>query len=172
VTAPLVVGPLQGYRCWRVDREGGQPILRSLYHSTAWPAAGPLQASCEAATHRLTAWVRHVLSRGAVGHAAPTWGCECGIYGCSRLDDAAAIERGSQLPRGPLGDPCQVVGVVFLWGRVIQHEHGYRAEYARPLKLLAGPALWRGREVRLLIEAVAHRYAIELVSEVGELTRR
>jgi hypothetical protein len=62
--------------------------------------------------------------------------------------------------------------VVLLWGRVIQHEHGYRAEYARPLKLLAIPDLLRGRKIRPLIEAVAQRYAIEVVSDVGELTRR
>jgi hypothetical protein len=172
VTAPLVVGPLQGYRCWRVDHEAGQPVLRSLYHATAWPANGPLQASCEAAARRFAAWVRQILSRGARPHAAPTWGCQCGIYACTRLDDAATIEPTPRLPSGPRGDPGTVVGVVLLWGRVIQHEGGYRAEYARPLKLLAGPPLRRGPEGRPLLEAVAERYAVELVSEMGELVRR
>jgi hypothetical protein len=71
VTASLVVGPVQGYRYWRLERADGQPVLRSLYYATPWPAHLPLQASCEAASCRLAAWVRHVLSRSSVRRAAP-----------------------------------------------------------------------------------------------------
>jgi len=54
VTSQLVVGPLQGYRWWCVEPEGGQPVLRSFYYATPWPAEGP-QASCEAPSR---AWSR------------------------------------------------------------------------------------------------------------------
>jgi len=172
VTAPLVVGPLQAYRHWHVEREGGQPVLRSLYYATLWPAHGPLQAACEAASCRLAAWVRQVLSRSGVRRGAPIWGCHCGIYACTGLDHAAAVELSPQPQRGLLVESWPVVGAVLLWGHVIQHEHGYRAEYARALKLFAASAQLRGRESRALLEAVAHRYAIELVSDVTELTRR
>ena len=172
MTAPLVVGPLQAYRWWCVVREGGRPVLRSRYYATLWPAHGPLQAACEAAPCRLAAWVRQVLSRSGGRRGAPIWGCHCGIYGVTRMDHVEPIAMLPQPQRGLVVESWPVVGVVSLWGRVIQHEQGYRAEYARPLKLCAAPAQVRDRESHAVIEAVAHRYAIELVSDVTELTRR
>jgi len=172
VTAPLVVGPLLAYRYWRVERDGGQPVLRSLYYATPWPAHGPLQASCETAPRGLAAWARLVLSRRGVRHAAPTRGCQCGIYGLTRLLSGETIEMPHPSQRGRLVASWPAAGVVLLWGRVIQHAHGYRAEYARPVKICAAPAPLRGRESRAVIEAVAHRYAIEFVADVAELTRR
>lgn len=171
MTAQLVVGPLQGYRCWRVERDGGQTVLRSLYYPTPWPAHGPLQASCESKPGLLGAWIRHVLSRDGVHHPAPSWACQCGIYGLARFEHAETVERAPRSQRGRAVESWQVVGAVLLWGRVMQHEHGYRAEYARPLKLLALPALLRTPESRASIEAVAQRYALEIVSDVEALTR-
>ena len=55
---------------------------------------------------------------------------------------------------------------------MIQHLQGYRAEYARPLKLCATPAQSRERESRMLIDAVAHRFAITVVADADDLTRR
>ena len=48
-------------------------------------------------------------------HLAPAWNCACGIYGL-------------KAPPSPQGD--QVVGLVELSGKVIEHEDGYRAEHA------------------------------------------
>ncbi|HTX54868.1 MAG TPA: hypothetical protein VMD08_15795 [Candidatus Baltobacteraceae bacterium] len=64
------------------------------------------------------------------------------------------------------------MGVVLLWGRVIQHEHGYRAEFARPLQLLTVPAGWRDRAIDSLLTATARRYAIPLVTQVDGLQCR
>jgi hypothetical protein len=88
------------------------------------------------------------------------------------MDHVEPIEMLPWSQRGLVVESWPVVGAVSLWGRVIQHKHGYRAEYARPLKLCAAPAQLRGRESRAVIEAVADQYAIELVSDVEELTRR
>ena len=73
--------------------------------------------------------------------------------------------------RGPLDRVVRVVGVAQLWGRVVQHEHGYRAEYARPLPLLAVPSMTRIRETEGLLDAIAKRYAIRLVTCIGDLGR-
>ena len=73
--------------------------------------------------------------------------------------------------RGPWVDGWPVVGAVSLWGRVIAHAHGYRAEYARPLELFAFPAQSCDRERLAVLEAIAHRYAIAGVSDVGERRR-
>jgi hypothetical protein len=57
---------------------------------------------------------------------APTWSCTCGIY--------ATTDR----PTAGFGD---MVGVVELTGRVIEHDRGYRAEHARIRTLYAPPPL-------------------------------
>ena len=170
MTSSLVVGPLQAYRCWYVNWQGGQPVLRSLYFSTIWPPDAPLRASCETVTSSLAAWVRGLFSSApkAPKHPAPSWGCQCGVYGLAHIE-------GDELTKTPQvrgGDPSRGVaalGVVLLWGRVIQHEHGYRAEYARPLKLLTVAPQFRARHVAELLDAVAQRYSIQLVARTPEL---
>jgi hypothetical protein len=142
-----------------------------MYYPTPWPADGPLRASCEAASRRLAAWVRHALSWSSADHAAPRWGCQCGIYGLARPEDADVLDASPRPQRTLLADSWQVVGAVLLWGRVIQHDHGYRAEYARPVKLLAASAALDTPEARSLMEAVAQRYEMHLVSDVGALIR-
>jgi hypothetical protein len=88
------------------------------------------------------------------------------------LQQDAALELPPQFyQRGPLDRVIRVAGVVQLWGRVVQHKHGYRAEYARPLKVLAGPSLTRIREAGGLLDAIAERYAIQLVLRVEDLAR-
>jgi hypothetical protein len=142
-----------------------------MYYPTPWPAGGPLRASCETTSRRLAAWVRRALSWSSADHAAPRWGCQCGIYGLARPEDADALEASPRPQRSRLADNWQVVGAVFLWGRVIQHDHGYRAEYARPVKLLAASAAVDTPEGRSLMDAVSQRYEIQLVSDVEALTR-
>ena len=172
MTSPLVIGPLQAYRCWRVEWQDKLPVLGSLFHSTVWPAASPLQATCEKRPGSVVAWVRRRFFRPVETHAAPAWNCECGVYGMADLKQDENLELSPQFyQRGPLDRVMRVAGVVQLWGRVVQHEHGYRAEYARPLKLLAVPPLARLRDTESLLEAIAERYAIQLVTRVEDLAR-
>jgi hypothetical protein len=172
VTAPLVVGPLQAYRCWHVFWQGKLPVLRSVYNTTLWPADGPLHATCQKGPASLTAWFRSLFSRPAktVTHPAPTWDCQCGIYGLSHLDGDELDTSPQASPRGP-DRGVTVLGVVLLWGRVIQHKHGYRAEYARPVKLLSAPPKFPAHNAPNLVDAVAQRYAIQLVSRMEELVK-
>ena len=56
---------------------------------------------------------------------APAWDCSCGFYA---IGDVAEL----QTYYGPSGDVWELE--VALWGRVIEHESGYRAERQRVLK--------------------------------------
>jgi hypothetical protein len=149
--------------------------LRSLYRSTIWPVDGPLQATCERRPGSLGAWVRSLLSSHAETHSTPAWECGCGIYALTRLDGEEVMEMSPQVyQRGLFERVVHVVGTVLLWGRVIQHEHGYRAEYARPLKLLTVPPLVRvsrsvSQDIDRLLDAVAQRYSMQLVARAEEL---
>ena len=57
-------------------------------------------------------------------HDAPLESCSCGIYAAKDLETLQHVSGG-----GP------VVGEVFLWGKVIPGEKGYRAQYAYPKSL-------------------------------------
>lgn len=172
MTPSFVVGPLRAFRCWRVEWQDGRPVLGSLFHATVWPADGPLRASCEQRPGSLVAWVRRRFSPKTDRHAAPAWGCECGIYAISRVEDEDDLKMSPHIcQRGPLDRVLRVAGVAQLWGRVVQHDRGYRAEYARPLRLLTIPSLVRVRDTEELLEAVADRYRISLVTRVEDLAR-
>jgi hypothetical protein len=98
------------------DRFGDEPIvawrgwnvrsglLGSLNHGTDWPPWQPFTAIC-----------------GKGNHQAPALKCACGIY--------AAREETMLQQEGYLG---AAYGLVKLWGRVISHEKGFRAEHAYP----------------------------------------
>jgi hypothetical protein len=72
-------------------------------------------------------------------HQAPLESCCCGIHAAKDLETLRAF-----LSSGP------IVGEVYLWGKVIPGENGYRAQYAYPksLRLVADRVV--GRELRSL----------------------
>ena len=89
---------------------------------------------------------------------APAFDCSCGIYATRNLRDPGRVWRsGPQYAN-------HVVGAVTLWGRVVEHEWGYRAEHARPVALLEGFG----------VQTVADAYRVpvlsadELLSGFGE----
>src|SRR3990172_3438929 len=84
---------------------------------------------------------------GLPPHPVPSRTCECGLYamkpGREGSPAATPFIVGFSSLTGPVG------GVVELAGRVIEHAHGYRAERARILHLLAfrGLALHHGADI-------------------------
>jgi hypothetical protein len=124
VSPEPVAEPIVGFRQWGTRRGGlfsgifvagrfiPNPAL-SLVAPRAmpspWPTTGDRVAKCFA--------VR--------GHAAPYRDCRCGY---------AAYYM---LPEEPDLPAAQAVwGAVVAWGRVVECERGFRAEYARPVALL------------------------------------
>lgn len=88
----------------------------------------------------------------------------------SRLEDEEELKISPHIcQRGPLDRVLRVAGVAQLWGRVVQHDRGYRAEYAQPLRLLTIPSLVRARDTDGLLGAVAERYRIPLVTRAEDL---
>ncbi len=102
--------PVVGWRYWQLSPDGAR--LRSVSQRRfEWAPDRPLRAACVAG-----------------GHGAPDAECNCGIYGAR--DIVTLREHGLCLTPDVL-----VVGQVSLWGRIIVHEHAYRAEYAHPKTL-------------------------------------
>src|SRR5919205_3419262 len=122
--APDYAEPLIGWRVWCVVETARGLRLASVIHDAAWPAAAPLVARCN--LH---------------AHDAPDERCTCGIHAARSPDDVTTYLRGRDDPR----TVARVVGRVRVWGRVVEHERGWRASHALPLELVVGDDALRRR---------------------------
>ena len=150
-----------GFRAWSAGDDGtlyslcGYPIYQmgkpcpagiGLGKArTQWPALEPLDAGqCNSGP-------------------APVRGCICGIYAHRKIWLSPAQWH---IVRHFGGEDClgvrYIVGAVHLWGRIIEHETGYRAQYARPLALMD----WN--KISGLLPSVARLYDIPILSR-GEI---
>ena len=116
--------PIVGFRRWGVRRGGlfsgifvagrfvptpARTLIAPRVPPMPWPAGEPHAAKCFALR----------------GHDAPFAACNCGL--------SAYYE----LPEEPdLPAPAAVWGAVVAWGRVVECETGFRAQYARAIGLL------------------------------------
>ncbi len=115
--------PIVAWRTWVLagSRDGEEVRLLPLFGDRRpWPVREPIRAWC--------------VRRGR--HPVPGLECTCGVYATHGFD-------GLRRSRDPA-----VLGTVALWGRVVEHAAGYRAEYGYPQRLrlvcfvcffLAGP---------------------------------
>jgi hypothetical protein len=125
--------PVLGWRAWRLGRtDEGLRIVPTTPRS-AWEPRVAIHATCSGAHTREYMVYNPEL---AATHRSPEPGCTCGIH---------AIKDPARLARS--GRSAAVVGRVAMWGRVIEHTKGYRAEFAYPsrLRLVCSWCLWYGR---------------------------
>ena len=128
MVVPDAVQPVTAWRVWLLDEKRSPWRLDSVILACRWPTRRELTARC-------------LTSRGdhAADHFAPLTGCKCGIYGAASIDTLMSYigfpYRQDTRPR--------VVGVVSLWGKIVEHEQGWRASHAYPLHLwlpILGPS--------------------------------
>jgi hypothetical protein len=118
-----VVEYAEGWRVWCVQETASGLRLASVVHEADWPRGTDLIAAC-----------------GLVEHIAPDVECTCGIHAAREPALLWTYLHGRDEPT----TVARVLGRVALWGRVVEHEHGWRAERAFPLSFVAGdPALQR-----------------------------
>jgi hypothetical protein len=142
--------PLAGFRRWGNER--GR-LYSGIFTGAGFVADPAL--SLPASRLAPPPWPRHrdraarCLAVG--GHRAPHPRCRCGYYAYYRLpeelEDAA---------------PEAVWGAVVAWGRIVECERGFRAQYARPVALLElEGSLGRAKRERLAL--AAENYGIPLL---------
>jgi hypothetical protein len=119
VRAPDYSAALIGWRVWCVAETPDGLRLASVIHDHVWDAGRPALAGCPEP------------------HPAPSAACTCGIHAARDAAPVLPYLRGRNDP-GVVG---RVLGRVLLWGTVIEHEHGWRAERAQPLELWLPPEL-------------------------------
>ena len=117
---PDYTSPITGYRVWQWDRAG----LRSLNGKT-WQHGEPLEAKC-----RLSEFVHCRRHRAKLRpHDAPLLNCACGIYASKSLEHL----------RRPGYQRSLIYGQVLLWGTIVEHQRGWRSQYAYPQSFLLPP---------------------------------
>lgn len=123
-SAGIRAGEIIGHRLWWVVQQDGVPWLRSLAHHFLWIPGEPVKGN-----------IREIVASHLVTHhnyieRKNIWG---GVYSyptSGHLSKEIAFWRGFAC--GPL-----VLGTVKLWGEVVEHKEGYRAEYAKVHSLRA-----------------------------------
>jgi hypothetical protein len=157
--APDLIEPILGWKSWRaVAAADGQVRLASVVYGAVWPVREELVADCEARHwHWAAPW------RQQQPHAAPHEQCSCGIYAAAGLESAlryAADAYESRSRRVLL----PVLGVVSLWGKVVECKQGWRAERAYPRRLyLLSPAKPRCDPAAVVAALAAYRVPVTLV---------
>jgi hypothetical protein len=114
MNVPDYVSPVVAYRAWRLSRRGLTSVNGEFWHPNQ-----KLQAVC-----RKSAWYRLFRS-----HTPPHGNCSCGIYAAKSFDHLRGIGYADQGVRGE----------VYLWGTVVEHKLGWRAQFAYPKTLVVRP---------------------------------
>lgn len=103
--------PILAWRTWTLagSRDGEDVRLLPIAgDGRPWPVREPARAGCRQPP-------RH--------HAVPGFDCRCGLHATHTLD----LLRRTR-------DPA-VLGTVALWGTIVEHDHGFRAELGYPQRL-------------------------------------
>jgi CheY-like chemotaxis protein len=125
MNVPDYVSPVVGYRAWLLDPCG----LTSL-NGEFWHPNQQLQAVC----------------RKSIRHTPPRGNCTCGIYAAKSFDQLRTIGYARYAHRG-------VRGEAYLWGTVVEHKLGWRAQFAYPKTLVVSPeSLEELESLKILIE--------------------
>jgi hypothetical protein len=138
---------MTAYRGFNVFENG---LLAGLGFVEPWPPHEPFVARCGRVSDESAA--AHVRDGQFV--SAPVYACGCGIYAVKTSEAALQLIRmelqaRALLPqhfRAPVG---RAWGAVKIWGRVIEHESGYRAEFAYPSHLYCEDAKLASRVASL-----------------------
>jgi hypothetical protein len=147
MTLEPVAAPYLGFRHWHV-------VGDRLYSVGAHPLDDVRCPSASGIVGRVEWPIDHLSALPCADGPAPALNCSCGIYATRTLrDPGSAWRSGPQYAR-------HVIGAVALWGRVVEHESGYRAQHARPVALLEGFG----------VETVAGAYDVPVLSADELLT--
>lgn len=116
---PDYMEPLIGWRFWFINEEENRVVSRS----EEWE---PFKA--HKAIHK-DWWANHLgISNNTSCHPLCA---ECGIYA---YKEKIGVENHTRFMVPPV-----IIGQVYLWGEVVEHKVGYRAQYAYPKSFYGGP---------------------------------
>jgi hypothetical protein len=139
--------PILAWRIWTVDVAADR-LVSQVRQPVAWTPYAALEARHLPRSHHgrtcdcPECWAdRFGAARcngtpcdGHVPLVAPG----CGLYGYKSSAALRAGQRRDYQQYPSMEKPPLVVGTVHLWGRMVEHEHGYRAQFAYPATFVYG----------------------------------
>lgn len=160
--------PVLGLRTWQIS-PGVRPALTGTTIKDGWNLDAPTRAVCRRDEFR-ELFVRVIQYGGArfagipegyeyvAGeHDAPHNFCRCGLYAYNF--EHPLVEVSGSMAHGA------VIG----WGRIILHEHGWRAEFARPVAFYGRGN--RDLSINPAFEAIRTQLEAPLIPTEGEFRR-
>ena len=149
--AEPVAQPLAGFRQWGAPGGG---LYSGIFTAGVFVPSPPRWLSVPRAARPLP-WPsdhnRVARCFASWDHEAPDPRCRCGYYAYYTLPEEPDLPA-----------PEAVWGAVVAWGRIVECERGFRAQYARPVALLDCPSPLDRSKGRLLARA-AEAYGIPLL---------
>lgn len=116
---PDYVSPIVGYRAWRWKATG----LQSL-NGQPWLPGQPLEARCGPPAGTIAS-----ADTGHSPNELPHLDCTCGVYAAKNLEHLREIDY----------ERLGIHGEVHLWGTVVEHRLGWRAQFAYPKSFFLPP---------------------------------
>lgn len=119
---PDVVEPIVGYRAWRIEND---VLCSTTYRHNIWLPGKTLKAKCsyDSTENNKRCTLQHSL------HHPPHKGGLCGFYAYNEPEwNIIKLKVG--------GCYSLALGEVELWGKIIEHEVGYRGQYARVKRVI------------------------------------
>jgi hypothetical protein len=142
--------PIVAWRVWMLIMEDSEPVsLRSVSYRIRWKPGRPTRAHCIFNLKPRQAGMTY--SWQHAGESAPCLAHTCGVYALKY--PAGLAEWGTHYANNMA---VRVVGQVSLWGKVLEHELGYRAEYGYPLSFVPpdDPEIGDWLETTYLMEGI------------------
>lgn len=168
VEIPDSIMPFVGVRGWLANKTlRDEERLFSVYKSIDWPIGEHLEAKCIqpasvwAGMKGANMFVANMRSgtdpvKELPVHDAPYTDCSCGIYALnSTLTDNEVKPWQSSA----------ILGIVLLWGHVLEGERGWRAQYGRIVALLLDS--FEPQRARL-IQQMAETYRVPITMSLEE----
>lgn len=151
-SAGIRAGEIIGHRLWWIVQQDGVLWLRSLAHPLLWVPGEPVHGDVRTVVARSVVVVRN-------RDGSSSWGRKELLGGVYSYTTSAGFSREilywSQFADIGTGLVC---GTVKLWGEVVEHKEGYRAEFAKVHSLRA--VVWGAANLADL-EALRRRYLPE-----------
>ncbi|MEW6163267.1 MAG: hypothetical protein AB1606_08175 [Nitrospirota bacterium] len=127
---PDYITPITGWRFWRIfgnKSKTADPLwLGSIVRSQLWPPKERLEAECGESGSSHTGSLKVYCKWGISAYKSFQYALE---------DFNERVAKARQR----LGfEPGTVLGKVKLWGKIHQHQYGYRAQFAYPFSLVSG----------------------------------
>ena|SRR5271157_2389264 len=129
--AETIVFPVIAFRIWYISRTL-PPRLKSITTDTIWEPCQRMEAKCTWNSCVCKGLHLNYASYDASAHRDV---CGAGIYGMKAFDrgfKAYNYEVNVHKPFNENPVSYIVFGKVYLWGKIIEHELGFRAQYAYP----------------------------------------